>query len=490
MAGRRAIPPVGTGLLAGSAVLSALLVAWQPAGAPGVLAASAAALMCAAGLGALASAVAGWRAALTSPPAIVVLLLACVFVLRPLSLVIDPGSATYQLVVIDFAWSDVTRAVAMGSLAFGVFGAAFLLVWRSPGTEPGESRPLPADRRLVRGAAVSLVLGTFLWGLLFQRNGGFNKLLDDPASLHLEQFGGGYGVIGFMICLATSLVLLWAWLQRRSRELTLMLAIAVAVSGAATLLLQTRGPVLATVVAAAAMVVASGRLDARRTGALCLAALVLALGFAYMRTVREYAQYEPLGTALESAALTDPLSVFGGDFSEVENFVALDRLVPDDLPWLSGSSLRDVPASFLPRQLWPDKPRPVDFELSEAIYGPASRAGTPFTLAGELYWNFGVAGMLAGMALLGALFGAVWAFLRRRPRGMWPVVGAVVVGYTYLILTRPLGPMLLTLAMALAGVVVVSALTGVLRAPRVPQGPSARRAARRPASAAKRAVRS
>ena len=32
-------------------------------------------------------------------------------------------------------------------------------------------------------------------------------------------------------------------------------------------------------------------------------------------------------------------------------------------------------------------------------------AGTPFTLAGELFWNFGVIGVVVGMALAGAMAG-------------------------------------------------------------------------------------
>lgn len=488
MAGSRPASTVAAAALALGTLVAALLVAWQPAGAGGVLLATATALVCAGALAALASAAAGWREALASPVPIVVLVLVGVFVLRPLSLVADPTSATYTLVVIDYGWSDLTRAVGLGTLGFALFGGAFMLAWRAPGSGTRGPVALPADRRVVRGAAGSLVLGTVLWGALFQRNGGFGKLFSDPASLHLEQFGGGYGVVGYMICLGTALVLLWAWLQRRYRELDLALVAAVVTSGAASFALQTRGPVLATVVAAGVIILASGRLTPRRTGALVLAAVLLAVAFAYMGIVRQYAQYEPLGTALGNAVLTDPLRVFGGDFSEVENLVALDRLVPDDVGWLDGRSLRDVPASFLPRQLWPDKPLPVDFELSQTLYGPSARAGTPFTVAGELYWNFALPGLVLGMALLGGLFGGVWGFLRRRSRGLWTVVGAVVVGYSYLLFTRPLGPMLLTLAMALVGVTVACALTGVLGLSRPRPGPPGRRHRPRRISASTRAV--
>jgi hypothetical protein len=70
-----------------------------------------------------------------------------------------------------------------------------------------------------------------------------------------------------------------------------------------------------------------------------------------------------------------------------------------------------------------------------------------------------------GMALLGALAGLAWSAARRRATGARLVACAMAVGYTYLLLTRPLGPMLLTLAMALGGLLVAAALAGLVSVP-------------------------
>jgi oligosaccharide repeat unit polymerase len=242
---------------------------------------------------------------------------------------------------------------------------------------------------------------------------------------------------------------------------------ATAVSVAASFALQTRGPLLASVFAAAVIVMSSKPPSKRITVTFFLVALLVGIGFAYVRTVREYTQTEPLGSAIEASLSTNPLRLFASDFSEVENFVILEQLVPDSIPRLSGQSLRDVPAAFVPRQIWPDKPLPVDFELSETILGDGTRAGTPFTLAGELFWNFGVAGVLVGMAVLGGILGLCWRALKRGRSGAAPLVAAALVGYSYLIFTRPLGPMLLTLAMGLIGLLVVGAMTGLLRIPAI-----------------------
>lgn len=460
---QQAVLPLAAVTLAAGAALSVMAVAWTPAGAGGVSVAICASLLTAAGLIALGSALFGWRSALTSPLTVVAVVVLCVFALRPAALVADPRSATPGLVGLEFGWQDLTGTIGLATLGFGLFGVAFVLGWRWTGAVRGHGQPLPPDRRMVRGAALALGLGTVLWGTLFLRNGGFRALIEDPASLHLEQFSGGYGVVGHMLCLATALLVLCAWLRRPSRPLAWTLAAAALVSLAASFALQTRGPLVASLVAALVIVFSQRRLSRQKLAALFCVGLVLVLGFTYMRTVREYAQTEPLADAVSASVRTNPVNVLGGDFTEVENFVALRRLVPDGLPWLAGSSLRDVPAAFVPRALWGEKPLPLDFRLSRALYGEQTAAGTPFTLAGELFWNFGVIGVVVGMALAGAMAGLGWRALGTRNGITAGVASAAIVGYSYLLFTRPLGAMLLTLAMALAGIGLAAVCTGLLK---------------------------
>jgi oligosaccharide repeat unit polymerase len=456
---------VAGGALALSSALAIVCLAWPPDGGGGVVLAVLAALVAACSLAAVGMLRYGWRAALSSPLVVVALVLIGVFVLRPGSLLADPRTAGRGLVALGFDWSDLTSTVALATLGFVSFGLAFMIAWRGPVPAVDVNVEMPPERNIVRGALAALALGTALWGALFLSNGGFNALFNDPAQLHLEQFGGGYGVIGYMICLAAVLLLLWAWLRAPSRQLALVLVGAVGVCLLAAFALQTRGPLISTIVAATVIVVLERQVSGRRLAALSLATVVLVFGFGYMRIVREYAQSLSVGDAISAGVKTDPLTVVGGDFSEVENFVELKQLVPEELPRLGGRSIWQVPGAFLPRQIYGDKPKPVDFELAEAIYGHGSKAGTPFTLAGELFWNYGIAGVLIGMALLGGLAGSIWGLLRRNAAGVGLVACAMAVGYSYLVLTRPLGPMLLTLAMALVGLAVAAALAGLVRVP-------------------------
>jgi len=71
-------------------------------------------------------------------------------------------------------------------------------------------------------------------------------------------------------------------------------------------------------------------------------------------------------------------------------------------------------ANFIPRALWPQKPLgPGDYEagLFFNIYGKVM-VGVEPSIPGELYWNFGVSGIVLGMAALGLLCRTVYWFFR------------------------------------------------------------------------------
>jgi hypothetical protein len=76
------------------------------------------------------------------------------------------------------------------------------------------------------------------------------------------------------------------------------------------------------------------------------------------------------------------------------------------VPFQGGWSLAYVPASYIPRILWPGKPR---FETGQWVTdkfgsGPEVQSSTGPTWMGELYFNFGWAGIVIGMFFLGVWF--------------------------------------------------------------------------------------
>lgn len=117
-----------------------------------------------------------------------------------------------------------------------------------------------------------------------------------------------------------------------------------------------------------------------------------------------------------------------------------------------GDTLDYMAYAFIPRPLWPDKPNVTrgawfTLYLGQARNERSVTTSTGQTAIGELYWNFGVPGVVAGMALIGFMIGALWriAGLRAHQDGLlfllyitlcftmvdMPEAGTVVVGNVY-----------------------------------------------------------
>ncbi len=120
-----------------------------------------------------------------------------------------------------------------------------------------------------------------------------------------------------------------------------------------------------------------------------------------------------------------------------------------------GETLDYMAYAFIPRPLWPDKPSVSRGAWFTLYLGQARNerdvtTSTGQTATGELYWNFGLAGVIAGMAFIGLLLGGLWRIAGPRPHkdglmfllylticfGMldMPEAGSVIVGIVYRVL--------------------------------------------------------
>jgi hypothetical protein len=80
-----------------------------------------------------------------------------------------------------------------------------------------------------------------------------------------------------------------------------------------------------------------------------------------------------------------------------------------DVPYQEGYTLALLGYAFIPRFIAPDKPTSTTGLLVNKEFG-VSAVSTVFistSLNGDLYWNFGWTGLVAGMLLMGALMGGV-----------------------------------------------------------------------------------
>jgi hypothetical protein len=123
-----------------------------------------------------------------------------------------------------------------------------------------------------------------------------------------------------------------------------------------------------------------------------------------------------------SIASADQAASVGGFFNRMFDPTPISYLVGEvrDAGHPGGGTMTYAVSGVVPRALWPDKPSVSQGSWFAKYTGFVPRnAYSPLSLGvtatGEWYWNFGVAGMIVGMALIGALIGLLWRLAGSRP---------------------------------------------------------------------------
>jgi oligosaccharide repeat unit polymerase len=118
---------------------------------------------------------------------------------------------------------------------------------------------------------------------------------------------------------------------------------------------------------------------------------------------------QTLATTLSdpSAAVTDFFQ--GGDTAMVDNLAVEVQFVPSTIPHQLGTTYVAELTRAIPHDVWPDKPISSDKQLMKTIWPVFDMGGVGFAFSvfGEPYLNFG----LAGTIVFGALFGVFWRAL-------------------------------------------------------------------------------
>ena len=161
-------------------------------------------------------------------------------------------------------------------------------------------------------------------------------------------------------------------------------------------------------------VVAPGVSSSRSEGVMTGAGLFDQLAAAAKRALGLEPTHEPVGLqpTYEEFSLRqfDPLPL-GFILGEVER---------DGFRY--GETMAYASYAFIPRLLWPDKPSLSKGGWFTVYLGFSPReaeaaTSTGITATGELYWNFGIIGVVSGMLFIGILIGAVWRLASADPRG-------------------------------------------------------------------------
>jgi hypothetical protein len=90
----------------------------------------------------------------------------------------------------------------------------------------------------------------------------------------------------------------------------------------------------------------------------------------------------------------------------------------DGFQW--GQTMQYAAYAFVPRLLWPDKPNVSRGAWFTMYLGASQReeestSSTGITAVGELYWNFGIPGVVIGMLGIGLGYGLLWRMAGENP---------------------------------------------------------------------------
>jgi oligosaccharide repeat unit polymerase len=403
----------------------------------------------------------GWRWLLASPLAIAAATWLPLFALRPIELYFYPGEAITPMIQLGYDVGDLSRTVAIAGVGCATWSLGFLLglaALRRAGLLDAPRLDRLALRR--RAPWIVIALGAALAGALFMRQGGPAALIHSAGSLHVNQGSGFYGQFGIWMLEGTALYALAVILQGGDggREARRVLMVSAPLAVLSTLALGSRG-FIAFGLLAAAVIYLRLRVPRARTVAITISvALLVAGALEFAAIVRTNAASTDLATAVGRTFETPVPAFQTADLSVFDDFVAMQGVVPSSISRLDGSSLLQIPAALAPRALWPGKPQPVDNLVSEYLY-PGATAGTPITMQGELYWNFGLPGVALGSLAIGLLMGWSTALLFRRS-ALSLILYAVLYASVFALLTRALGTMSANTAIALVATAVAVAACG------------------------------
>ncbi|HEY5220107.1 MAG TPA: O-antigen polymerase [Gemmatimonadaceae bacterium] len=149
-----------------------------------------------------------------------------------------------------------------------------------------------------------------------------------------------------------------------------------------------------------------GRLSARHVAVAVLLGLT---GFAAMGALRNETRPAPFQSAPGFAGALEE-TIGTRHWLGVDKTSLIIQAVPRVLPYQWGGTLVTWVTAPIPRTLWPDKSLiRVGPIIGDRIYGlDPLTTGVPPGLVAELYWNFGLVGVVAGMFLFGAVLRAMY----------------------------------------------------------------------------------
>lgn len=142
-----------------------------------------------------------------------------------------------------------------------------------------------------------------------------------------------------------------------------------------------------------------------------------------------------VGTAVTNPDNTVVEFFQGGDTGMFDDFAIELQFVPAIVPHALGQTYLGDLSDPVPRSLWAAKPPAGDNQLMAHVWPrlAAERVGLSFSMFGEPYWNFGIAGVLLLCMVMGVAWRGLYEWFKRAPDSP-PVIAVFAISWPFLFL--------------------------------------------------------
>ena len=344
------------------------------------------------------------------------------FVARPAAMLFN-GDLSYFGVDIRSTITPMLVVALTGAVAF-VCGYE-LRTGRLLARSLPRPRDVPTSAGIV-GAAIMIGLALVALCVMLWPAGGtkrFTIILQGQSweTMHLVSARGSYPLMIAMLVAPAAILLLALGLRERRPALLVGAALTTMLALFLTIPLGARSFVLPLVGGCVTLAYVRRGTRPRVVTFVVLVLLAFVTSYALI-TLREPARRAHLDYYAKQFAKSPWVALspvtHGEDANMAPVLAGALRVVPSSLEYrYGGAFFGDLALRPIPRPLWPDKPKPPRLRVVEAVWPALAKDGfqPEFSPLLVFYWDFGIAGVFAGMAFFGIACRALYEwFLRHR----------------------------------------------------------------------------
>lgn len=347
------------------------------------------------------------------------------FVVRPAvmiaqdRLVFYGPSGTFD---VSAAFTEMLVLALLGALAFS--SAYALPLARRPASRREDERAAD-DRRLVTGSLLLAVLGTLAFGIFLFAADGIRTLTAILGSDHSALAGAvetyRYLWLAFFVLVPAAIALLGLGLERRRKTFVACSMVLAALVLLRVIPLGNR-IVLLPLVGSLVVVYYLDRRSRPSARSLAVFVAVALLSSAFIsdlrgRETRGEGVGDTVARSFKPSRLGQPFTT-GPDSEMAPALAAALSVIPERLPRQYGAAIfEDLVVRPIPRQLWSGKPLPPREELLSTLWPVEYARGTinsEFSVLLYFYWDFGLIGVVLGLAAYGAGARYLYEYYRAR----------------------------------------------------------------------------